>query len=273
MKKIIDCFTFYNEIDLLYYRLSILYDIVDYFVIVEAKQTHVGKDKILYFNENKDRYSKFLDKIIHIIVELPYKYPDIDIKLNQQWINENYQRDSISLGIDKINNLHNDDIIIISDLDEIPDKLTLSEILNHNLKNKVCYLEMVLHHYNLNIMAKHMWYHGKLLNYKTYKFFMKIGYTCDKIRMIHCDKTFDNCFIIKKGGWHLSSFGDINFIKNKLENFTHQESNIPEINNENYILKCFTDEQIIEKNNMKRSFNNDYLPYDYDKYFFNQLKQ
>ena len=47
--KIIDCFSFYNELDLLTYRLNLLNDYVDYFVIVEARQTHAGKDKILFF--------------------------------------------------------------------------------------------------------------------------------------------------------------------------------------------------------------------------------
>ena len=64
--KIIDCFTFYNEFKLLNYRLSILYPIVDYFIIVESNLTHSGSDKPFYFDENKERYSKFLDKIIKL---------------------------------------------------------------------------------------------------------------------------------------------------------------------------------------------------------------
>ena len=51
--KIVDCFTFYNELDMLYYRLNLLYSHVDYFVIVEAKETHAGNPKKLYFEENK----------------------------------------------------------------------------------------------------------------------------------------------------------------------------------------------------------------------------
>ena len=45
--KIIDCFIFYNELDLLEYRLNILNDVVDYFVIVESTHTFVGKEKVL----------------------------------------------------------------------------------------------------------------------------------------------------------------------------------------------------------------------------------
>ena len=91
--KIIDCFIFYNELDLLEYRLNILNDVVDYFVIVESTHTFVGKEKVLFFNENKHLFEKFNEKIIHIIVDdFPYKYPNINIHNNEQWKNEKFQR-------------------------------------------------------------------------------------------------------------------------------------------------------------------------------------
>jgi beta-1,4-mannosyl-glycoprotein beta-1,4-N-acetylglucosaminyltransferase len=87
--KIIDCFIFYNEIDLLTYRLNILNDIVDKFVIVESTYTFSGKEKKLYFNENKHLFEKFNEKIIHIIVDnIPFKYPNINYKNKEQWVNE-----------------------------------------------------------------------------------------------------------------------------------------------------------------------------------------
>ena len=77
--KIIDCFTFYNELDMLTYRLNILNDIVDYFVLVEATHTHVGKEKPLFYKENKHLFEKFNHKIIHIVVDdFPNKYPNIN---------------------------------------------------------------------------------------------------------------------------------------------------------------------------------------------------
>ena len=116
-KKIVDCVTFYNEIDLLFYRLTILYNIVDYFIIVESNHTHTGKHKYLYYQKNKHLFKRFEDKIIHIIVDLPYIYPNINYD-NNQWINENYQRNSIDQGIQQIQ-LNKTDLIVISDLDEI----------------------------------------------------------------------------------------------------------------------------------------------------------
>ena len=62
---IFDTFTFYNELDLLELRLNILGDVVDYFVINEANITFTGKPKPLYYQENKERFKKWEDKIIH----------------------------------------------------------------------------------------------------------------------------------------------------------------------------------------------------------------
>lgn len=67
--KVIDCFIFYNELDMLKFRLNELNDIVDYFVIVECTKTFANADKELYFENNKEQFSKYLDKIIHIIVK------------------------------------------------------------------------------------------------------------------------------------------------------------------------------------------------------------
>lgn len=107
---VIDCFPFFNELDLLEIRLNILYPVVDKFVLVEASKTQSKLDKPFYFEENKERYSKFLDKIIHIKVE---DYPEKD-----GWAMENYQRNCIVHGLRKID-LKEHDIIGISDLDEI----------------------------------------------------------------------------------------------------------------------------------------------------------
>jgi beta-1,4-mannosyl-glycoprotein beta-1,4-N-acetylglucosaminyltransferase len=214
--QIIDCFTFYNEINMLIYRLNILYDIVDYFILVEANQTHVGKTKPLYFNENKHMFEKFLDKIIYINVDLPYKYDTINIEKGEQWINEKFQRNAISQGIDKIkHNLTNNDYIIISDIDEIVDPNTLIKFKNKTINNDINVLEQEFYYYNLNCKHKEKWYHAKIIKFSKYN---ELNTTCDNIRFL-------NGTTINKGGWHLSYFGDSNFIKNKLENFSHQEYN------------------------------------------------
>ena len=89
--KIIDCFIFYNELDMLEFRLEELNDVVDRFVIVESTKTFVGKDKPLFFSENLQRFEKYLPKITHIIEQnLTDKNP---------WVNESTQRNAIKKGI------------------------------------------------------------------------------------------------------------------------------------------------------------------------------
>ena len=65
--KIVDCFIFYNEIDMLLYRLEILNEYIDYFIIVESKYTFTGKEKQLYYNESKHLFEKYLCKPSSII--------------------------------------------------------------------------------------------------------------------------------------------------------------------------------------------------------------
>ena len=133
-KKIIDCFTFYNELDLLNYRFNILNDVVDYFILVESVYTHTGKEKKLFFKENQHLYDRYKNKIIHIIItDMPHKYPNININNNEQWINEKFQRNCIKVGLEKIN-LLDEDLIIISDLDEIPDPKTLLKMKENKIK-------------------------------------------------------------------------------------------------------------------------------------------
>jgi beta-1,4-mannosyl-glycoprotein beta-1,4-N-acetylglucosaminyltransferase len=216
---LVDCFIFYNELDLLKYRLNVLKD-VDYFVLVESTHTFSGKEKPLYYKENEAMFAEFSHKIIHIVVDMPHKFP---VSASNHWTNEHHQRNSIPLGLQKLG-LTDNDLIIIADIDEIPDQNTLN-LLKGDIG--LLSLEMDFYYYNLNSRFDTKWYHPKILNYKT---FMSMNTTCDRIRHTRSK-------IINRGGWHLSYFGDARFIQNKINNFSHQE-----FNTEN-----FTDLEKIEK--------------------------
>ena len=264
--KIIDCFTFYNELDLLKYRLNILNETVDYFVIVEATHTFSGNPKKLFFDESL--FEEFKHKIIHVIVnDLPYIYPNIsfgNMATGGQWINEYTQRNAIDNGFTQIN-LDDQDIIVIADLDEIPDPSTLLKIKNNEIPVEINSLEMDLYYYNLNSqMGK--WNCCKVISYKNYK---ELNKTCSQIRLSDHPS-------IPLGGWHLSYFGNSAFIKNKIESFSHQEFN----NN------MFTDLSTIDThlNNGSDLYNrnieilnisisdNKYLPPEYNKYLTNFIR-
>ena len=230
--KIIDCFTFYNELDLLTYRLNILNDIVDYFVIVEATRTFMGNEKELFYLKNKNLYEKFKDKIIHIIVDdLPFAKPNIHKGYlwdsGEQWDNEKFQRNCISRGIRLINDeLNDDDLIIISDIDEIPDPEILNKIKNNEIiikdANK---LKMDMYYYNLNTKYIYHWNYLIIVKYEYYK---KSNMTCQEFRSSVQNQ-------IEKAGWHLSYFGDAFYISNKIKNFSHQELNNKNFTNINKI--------------------------------------
>ena len=114
--KIYDCFTFFNELELLKVRLEELNDHVDYFVLVEGVETHRGELKPLYFQENRHLFEKYLPKIIHIIITERLS-PNQEDPVKGFWDREHLQREHIAKGLKNCEHL---DIILISDLDEIP---------------------------------------------------------------------------------------------------------------------------------------------------------
>jgi beta-1,4-mannosyl-glycoprotein beta-1,4-N-acetylglucosaminyltransferase len=225
-KKIVDCFIFYNELDLLNYRLNILNDCVDYFVLVEATHTFVGKEKPLFYQENKELFKEFNHKIIHIIVDdFSHKYPNINIEKGEQWNNEKFQRNCIKRGLDKLQ-LNDDDIFTVTDLDEIPDPNIFEKIKKNEINIDVVTIELDFYYYNLNCKINGKWPLSKMISYKKYK---ELNISCEEIRQ---NMSFE---IIPNAGWHLSYFGNEQFIKNKIENFGHQELNIADFTDENKI--------------------------------------
>ena len=267
--KIVDCFMFYNEFDLLNYRVKVLRDIVDFFVIVESTHTHTGKEKPLLFNENKHLVEDIKDKIIHIIVDdFPYKCSNINTNISNEdvWKNENYQRNVISRGLNRID-LTDNDLIIISDLDEIPDPRTLTEIKNGKITVSINSLLMGIYYYNLNTKLQLIWDKCKILSYKKYK---ELNASCNDIRFINAPS-------ILNGGWHLSYFGDSNFIRNKIINFAHQEYNHDTYTNLKDITERVNNHSDIYNRGIKFDFieikDNHNLPIDYDKYLTSFYKQ
>lgn len=257
--KIIDCFLLYNEIQMLQYRLRILSEIVDYFVIVESKHSFVGKEKEIYFHKNKELFDEYSDKIIYILVDdFPYQYPNINISKGEQWKNEIFQRNSIKRGIDKIQlDLNDEDVILVSDLDEIPDPATLTKIKNNEIQISYNSLLMDNYCYKLNLKQAGKWSFPKAISYKCYKTII----SCDTIRRIGYAVGIEN------GGWHLSYFGDQYFIQNKIRNFSHQELNIEKNTNEENIQKYL--ENLKNDRNFTPIHSNKYLPPLYDIYLRN----
>ncbi len=233
---IVDSFIYYNELDLLNYRLEILNDYIDYFILVESTHTFTGKPKPLYYNENKEKFAKFNDKIIHIVVDdFPYKQPNINFVFNHQWKNEYFQRNCIVRGLQLLQSskqtFKNEDVILTSDIDEIPDPNILLKIKNNTLdfdKNNLNKLTLDMYYYNLHYKVGdgQNWNGIKLFTWKAFK---NIRLTFQQMRVWEHTHHVN---AIAFGGWHLSYFGNIDFIINKIQSFAHQE-----YNNDNYLNK------------------------------------
>jgi len=222
--KVYDCFQFFNEENVLDLRLNILDEFVDFFVIAESTTDHQGRDKKLNFNMEK--FKKFKEKIIYIVVNDTLD----NIKkshIGQNSLVERHQRNSIMKGL---KNCDDNDLVIISDVDEIPD---LNKLSLFDEKNRYAVFCQKKFDYKLNLLneTEGTWYGSKIclkknlkspqwlrdLKFKKYPF-----WRVDKIRDLQ---------IIRDGGWHFSYLQNPENLRKKIASFSHGEHNKPEFAN------------------------------------------
>ena len=148
MPRLYDCFPFFNELDLLELRFNELYDVVDRFVIVEAGETFTGKQKPYHFVENAARFEKFMDKVTYLQLD---SFPEGI----SGWERERLQRDKLLEGLVEA---ASDDLILLSDIDEIPDARVIFEARNKPPKfNEVYCFEMRWFYYFMNLERRARW--------------------------------------------------------------------------------------------------------------------
>jgi len=243
---IYDCFTFFNELELLDIRLNILKECVDRFVLVESTWTHSGKPKELIFKKNQHLFTEFLPFIEHVIVD------DQPLIIENAWTLERYQRNAISRGL---KNLKKDDRVMVSDVDEIPSP---DAIKRWNKADAIVIFRQAMFYYYLNCVntgkdsESYKWcgttmapsgyfdqpqdlrdisimHLGKETgNWKSLIVFM-LQWLKDKRLRKHSIKLAD------EGGWHFSYLGGTQRIIDKLEAFAHQEYNMQEFKNPEFI--------------------------------------
>jgi len=222
--KIIDCFTFFNELDLLEVRLHTLAPFVSKFVLVEGSRTHSNLPKPFYFEENKERFAPFLDKIVHVKIE-----EDEWCANKLPWALENFQRNQIKNALSKLN-LEDDDIILISDCDEIPNpNMFFDNLLKLNRRNTpfersqyyMILLVPMLYYYSFNIQVEHydwndlMKFGTRAIKYKNLK----------KSTCIEALRKSGDGLVVPNAGWHFSFFGNPESIIKKIQSYAHQEFN------------------------------------------------
>ncbi|MCL2242940.1 MAG: hypothetical protein FWC03_00555 [Treponema sp.] len=230
-----DCFPFFNELDLLEIRLNILSPVVDKFVLIEADRTFSNEKKIFFFEKNISRYKTFLEKIIHI------KITEYDFEYKSAWDMEFYQRNKIHDGIQQC---RNEDVIIISDVDEIPNT---NEILKYkNMEygpGLFCFRQKFFYYFlnYQNIIEKYFCM-AKILTFTEYK-----SRNCTPQEIRDVKKTG----IIKDGGWHFSFLGGYEMILYKVKSFAHQEYNNDTFLNNKIITKINKGYDIFNRKNYR----------------------
>ena len=229
--KIFDTFTFYNELDLLELRMNILGDIVDYFVINEATITFTGKKKPLYFAENKERFKKWEDKIIHHVLDdnnetlekywegVPYHrsmMEDDIYKLPLHYQRACFHKDSAIYAL--LDHAQDDDIILTSDADEIANPEAIKAIDEWFDPSNHYVLKGPVYYYYLNLLCEKEWMGTRVSTMKMLK-----TMSVDKLRQSHQD-----AWKVEDGSWHWSFFGDADTVRAKMDAYEHQENNLPQ---------------------------------------------
>ncbi len=229
--NIYDCFMYFDEDLLLDLRLNTLNKYVKKFVITEATYTHNGSKKKLNFDINK--FKKFKDKINYIVVDEP---PPNIIEVNDEenknkrgeklilngMARDYFQRENLNRGLREA---ENEDLILVSDLDEIPNlaSLNFSEI-----KNKIIIFEQNMFYYKLNLLYEEFkWFGTKAVKKKFFispQWLRNIkgkNYPKWRLDILFSKKKYSNLNFIKNGGWHFTCLKSPEELEKKLLNFAH----------------------------------------------------
>jgi beta-1,4-mannosyl-glycoprotein beta-1,4-N-acetylglucosaminyltransferase len=290
--RIYDCITYFDEETLLNFRLNLLNKYVDKFVIVECKYTHRGIKK--NFNLDLNKIKKFKDKIIYIkvfgkppnlnIIKESDTQNSINIKhIKNGYLWDHFQRNKIVEGL---KNCDPNDIIMISDLDEIPN---LKNINFSRIKEKLIFFRQRILFYKFNLLYKDRFWFGtrackkknltspqwiRDIKHKKYSFF--------RFDILFSKRKYFNIFHVKNGGWHYTNLKSAKDVFKKLMNYAHyQEFELSKVKLKN-IKKMILERKAIynhEVNQRGNKFNGDiklckygkkywpeYLKLNYNKY-------
>ncbi len=232
--KIYDCFSYLDEDFLLSLRLKILNNYIDYFVIIEGDKTWQNNKKELSFDIEK--FKEFKEKIIYIPVT---NMPEGD----NPYLRENFQRDAINRGLV---NAGKDDLIIISDLDEIPNPEVFKNF-KQNMRYAVFKQMHFYYKFNLQSKTYPFWYGSKIcikkyLNspqwLRQLKFKKRPWWRFDKKRLNN---------ILENGGWHFCNLKDP-------KNLLYKYKNLCETNDQ-YVFKEKIDQRYLNESEITKNIN------------------
>jgi len=226
--KIVDSFMFFDENMMLDLRLNILNKYVSKFIICEATYNHKGEEKKLNFDIKN--FKKFKSKIEYVILEkkphnlkrlIPGETEDKKKSkiLDNALIRENYQRNYIN---NLLMNCEENDLILINDLDEIPNLKKLK------YKKKITVFQQMMLYFKFDLMYPNiLWTGSKICKKKHFKnpqWLRNIKtrkYPLWRLDLLFSQKKYNNIQIIKNGGWHFTNIKTAESIHHKMKNFLH----------------------------------------------------
>lgn len=234
--KIIDACPFFNEIELLKIRLELLYDYVDGFCICESNLTHPGQPKPFHFLERQNEFTPWMDKIAYIQFQPDVTGIDFSKKddtfnpSSPAWQMERAQRNIIA---DYAAQFNDDDVFIVSDLDELANPQVIQAIRSGQITVEKARLEMQMHYYFMNCKGvgadNKLWHQGFVANVST------INQTPGGLSHLRVHEPMP---VIQNGGWHFSYLGGAERVSQKIHAAAHSETNRPEINNLIHLQRC-----------------------------------
>ena len=229
--KIYDCFMYFDEEVVVDVRLHTLNEFVDYFVIVESKFTHKGEPRKLKFDHKK--FEKFKEKIIYIIDEKVYPQTQeiqtedsedeksIKLIFNATY-RENGQRNLLHTGLKEAND---EDLILISDVDEIP---KLTGLNFKNINEKIILFKQDMFYYKFNLWLPNLIWTGtkacrkkNLINPQWLRNIKDRKYSFFRIDTLFSSTKFNSIKIINDGGWHFTNIKTPKEIELKFRSYLH----------------------------------------------------
>ncbi len=256
---LIDAFTYFNEKELVELRLKYLNSIVDYFVVIESNITFTGKKKEWNFPKVlKNNLKEFSHKIQYH--QLNINLEEIkneeswiidDIKGDDFWRIENFQRNYIKKACQQFSEK---DILVISDLDEIPSLKKLKCIISSDFqKIAPVALEQYLFHLDCNYLRLESWRGSIVTTIKTCN-----EQSPQKFRTLR-----NRISYFTDAGWSFSSFGGYERVKEKIESYAHSEHNNDKFKNREHIELCQrTGADLFHRNTKSRKVERNFFPKD-----------
>ena len=222
---------YFDEEVVLDLRLNTLNEYVDYFVIVESLFNHKGQERDLKFNLKK--FEKFSKKIIYLVYDKvhdkiePINPADNEVEKSRKYIFNAYLRENAQRNyiIEGLNNADQSDIILVSDVDEIPN---LEKIDFEKISEKIIFFKQDMFYYKFNLkLPSFIWTGTKackkkdLLSPQWLRNIKDKKYPFYRVDTLFSKTKYSNIKLIIAGGWHFTNIKTAEEIRNKLKSYLH----------------------------------------------------